>query len=163
MMQDRTIIILDIDKKMALERIAELESAIQKLGPEFHDVFNQSSETWHDNAPFEAVRDRQSVMAAELQNLKATLRNSSAPTSHQNKEQIGIGATVIVTELGTKQRSSYYIAGDWTYRTGQKYGDGEALIVSSQAPLAKNMLGLGVGDAFDSRSKQYRIDLIEWS
>jgi len=52
----RQLIILDEDKKWAEARIAALDEEIQALGPEFYDVFNQSSETWHDNAPFDALR-----------------------------------------------------------------------------------------------------------
>jgi hypothetical protein len=47
----KELIILDEDKAYARARIAELEQQIQALGPEFYEVFNQSSETWHDNAP----------------------------------------------------------------------------------------------------------------
>lgn len=57
----KELIILDEDKKAARQRIAELEAEILSLGPEFYEVFNQSSETWHDNAPFDALRDRQSA------------------------------------------------------------------------------------------------------
>lgn len=61
----KELIILDEDKEWMRRRIAELEKQIRDLGTEFYDALNQSSETWHDNAPFDALRDRQSVLAAE--------------------------------------------------------------------------------------------------
>ena len=78
-------IILEEDKAWARQRIAWLEQAILDLGPEFHDVFNQSSETWHDNAPFDALRDRQSVLDAELQQLKRIMRRSRPGVRNQRR------------------------------------------------------------------------------
>ena len=60
------VYLLPEDRVAAEERIAELEGLIQDLGEDFRDAFTQSSETWHDNSPFEAVRDKQSMYAAEL-------------------------------------------------------------------------------------------------
>ena len=60
----KELVLLDEDREYARRRIAELQKEIQELGPEFYEVFNQSSETWHDNAPFDALRDRQSLLDA---------------------------------------------------------------------------------------------------
>ena len=70
------VYLLPEDREWAEQPILALEEEIQQLGPEFNDVFTQSSETWHDNAPFEAVRDRQSVLAAELYQLRTLIRHS---------------------------------------------------------------------------------------
>ena len=94
----RELYILESDKRWARERIAALEKEIQELGPEFYDVFNQSSETWHDNAPFDALRDRQAVLFAELSNLKAILRDSLPSTPRLKKSTVGIGS--VVADLG---------------------------------------------------------------
>ena len=56
------IYLLPIDRAYAEARITVLEKEIQDLGPDFNDAFTQSSETWHDNSPFEAVRDKQSML-----------------------------------------------------------------------------------------------------
>ena len=135
----KELVILDDDKTYARERVAELEKAIQDLGPEFYEVFNQSSETWHDNAPFDALRDRQSVLAAELQNLRTVLRNSAISVPKPKKNAVGIGSAVTL-ENGRR----FFIAGDWTPHAGQEK-DG-ALVVSAQTPLARAMLGKKVGD-----------------
>lgn len=69
------LLVLDEDKDWARRRIAEIEDEIMALGPEFYDAFNQTSETYHDNAPFEIVRDRQTLLAAERYKLKQILNN----------------------------------------------------------------------------------------
>lgn len=135
----KDLIILDEDKNWARRRIAELDAEIQALGPEFYDVFNQSSETWHDNAPFDALRDRQSVLDAERHQLKAILRNSLPSVPGQPKGKIGTGSEVLLS-TGKK----FFIAGDWTPHAGQLRGD--AVVVSRNAPLAQELLGKKIGE-----------------
>jgi transcription elongation GreA/GreB family factor len=135
----KELVILDDDKIYARRRVEELEKEIQDLGPEFYEVFNQSSETWHDNAPFDALRDRQSVLAAELQNLRIVLRSSAISVPKLKKNTVGIG-NVVTLENGKR----YFIAGDWTPHAGQEK-DG-MLVVSAGTPLARAMIGKKPGD-----------------
>jgi transcription elongation GreA/GreB family factor len=149
----KELIILDEDKVWAKARIAELEKAIQDLGPEFYEVFNQSSETWHDNAPFDALRDRQSVLDAELQQLKTVLRNSLPSVPRQKKNVAGIGSKLTI---GDKQ---YFIAGDWTPYAGQEK-DG-MIIISAETPLAQQLLGKKIGDMVAIGRRQASVQAIE--
>jgi len=135
----KELVILDEDKVWAKARIATLDAEIQALGPEFYDVFNQSSETWHDNAPFDALRDRQSVLDAERQQLRGVLRSSLPTLPKQRRGEVGIGSSVTL-ENGKK----YFIAGDWTPFAGQIH-DG-SVIISCQAPLAQQLRGKRVGE-----------------
>lgn len=138
------LIILEEDKQWARRRIAELEQAILDLGPEFYDVFNQSSETWHDNAPFDALRDRQSVLDAELQQLKTVLRSTSPTKLVRRRLAVGIGTVIeLKDKKGILQR--YKIAGHWTPHAGQIV-DG-TMIVSLGSPLAIELLGKKIGAA----------------
>lgn len=132
------LLILDEDRRYAMRRVAELEREIQELGPEFYEVFNQSSETWHDNAPFDALRDRQSVLDAELQSIRQVLRSSLPSLPRQKAGVIGIGSKVLLE--GKTGLRSYLIAGDWTPHAGAKREDG-ALVVSRKTPVAKALLG----------------------
>lgn len=140
------LLVLGEDKQWANNRIVELEQAILDLGPEFHDVFNQSSETWHDNAPFDALRDRQSVLAAELQQLKQVLRRSLPSIPPQKSGLVGIGSVVgIEDELG--QVTRYKIAGDWTPRAGEKDDNG-SVVISASSPLARQLVGRRIGQTY---------------
>lgn len=150
--------ILDTDKAYARTRIAELEAEIQALGPEFYEVFNQSSETWHDNAPFDALRDRQSVMAAELDKLRTVLRQSAISIPRQKKGTVGIGSVVTTTNLATDKQVTYLIAGDWTPNAGNVL-DG-ATIVSRKSPIGSVFLGKKAGDTVIFK-RSIRIDTIE--
>lgn len=136
------LIILEEDKQWARQRIAELEKQIQDLGPEFYDVFNQSSETWHDNAPFDALRDRQSVLDAERQHLRNLLRKSAVGVPKLKKGVVGIGSVVEIQDAKGRPHK-YRIAGSWTYRAG-KLIDG-VRIVSIETPIATALIGKKVG------------------
>lgn len=140
------LIILEEDKQWARARIDELEKQIQDLGPEFYDVFNQSSETWHDNAPFDALRDRQTVLDAERQHLRSLLRKSAVGVPKLRKGIIGIGSIVEVRDKKGKHHL-YRIAGHWTHRAG-KIIDGSR-IVSIDTPLAQALIKKRVGAQTD--------------
>lgn len=151
------MIILDEDKAWARERVAELQAQILALGPEFYEVFNQSSETWHDNAPFDALRDRQSVLDAELQRLRLILRSSLPSVPKQKKGVVGIGSFVDLIDKVDKVRK-YQIAGDWTPHAGQEM-DGMTK-VSTQTPLAQQLLGKKSGERVQIGRKEYTLVLI---
>ena len=135
----KELVILDEDKQWMKNRIAELDEQIQALGPEFHDVFNQSSETWHDNAPFDALRDRQSVLDAERQHLRTILRNSLPAVPKQRHGEVGIGSVVRLED-----GESYLIAGDWTPWAGHTRNG--TMTISCNAPLAQGLRGKRAGE-----------------
>ncbi len=144
--------ILDQDKQLARARIAELEREILQLGPAFHDALNQTSETWHDNAPFDALRERQAVLAAELQHLKEILSKSapSVPTKAHNG--VHIGARVRLQHIGKQALHHYLLAGHWSYRLGEIIDN--AMVISCQSPLGAALLGRSLGDIVTLPNKQ---------
>lgn len=147
------LVILDEDKAYARARIEELQKEILGLGPEFYEVFNQSSETWHDNAPFDALRDRQSLLDAELQKLRQVLRDSLPGIPKTKRGQAGVGSTV---ELADGRR--YFIAGDWTPHAGQIKDN--AVIISRKAPIAAALLGKKVGTVVTAGKREAAITAI---
>ena len=133
------VYLLPEDRIAAEERIATLEGLIQDLGEDFRDAFTQSSETWHDNSPFEAVRDKQSMYAAELHQLRTVIRTSTLVAPKKKRGTIGIGDTIT---LSNGRR--YKLAGNWTHKAG-KHADG-VYWVSSGTPVAQAVLGRRAGD-----------------
>ncbi len=83
----KDLLILDVDKEYARKRIAELDDEIIALGPEFYNAFNQTSESWHDNAPFEfvRVRSRQTNTAFD-RNAKFEANSARQPTKRTETE-----------------------------------------------------------------------------
>lgn len=136
--------VLKEDKDLALQRIIHLEQEITALGPEFNEVLNQSSETWHDNAPFDALRDRQAVLASELQQIKNVLRNTAPSIPNQVKSKIGIGARVTIYNKNLDKTESFLLAGDWTARSGEVING--AKVISTKSPLAQVLIGKSAGE-----------------
>ncbi|MGE5327824.1 MAG: GreA/GreB family elongation factor [Thiobacillus sp.] len=151
------LLVLDSDKEYAKKRIAEIEAEIQALGPEFRAAFTQTSETWHDNAPFEAVRDQQDRLSAERHQLKQILLSSLPSIPKQKKTIVGIGSKVSVENKKNGKISHYYIAGDWTPRAGQTI-DG-SMVVSRKSPIADALFGKKVGDEIKFKTLLTIIDI----
>jgi transcription elongation GreA/GreB family factor len=133
------IYLLPEDRQYAEARIIELEQMIQNLGPDFNDAFTQSSETWHDNSPFEAVRDKQSMYAAELHKLRTLVRTSTLTPPKKKRGTIGVDS-----EVTLDNGKIYKIAGDWTHKAGQ-HADG-VIWVSCHTPVAITLLGKRCSD-----------------
>lgn len=132
---------MDADKQWARARVAEIEQAILDLGPEFHVALTQSNETWHDNAPFDALRDTQALLVAEMQTLKAILQKAAISLPKPRKGRVNIGSVVTVQD-GTKEHS-YFVAGHWAAQVGEaKEG---VLVISCASPLGAALLGAKVG------------------
>ncbi len=145
--------ILEEDKKLARQRIADIEREILELGPAFHDALNQTSETWHDNAPFDALREKQALLAAELQSLKEVLSKSSPSLPRSAANRINIGSRVRLEHTTKKSQHDYLLAGHWSFRTGQVHQD-DTLVITCQSPLGESLLGKAQGDVVTLPNKQ---------
>jgi len=139
------ILILEADQLLAHQKIAEIEQALRDMGPEIAEALDQSSETWHDNAPFEVLRDRRSAYLNDITNIKAILGNATKQVPRTKRGVAGVGSTVEVRNARTGKTHCYYIAGDWTLRTGELHEG--AVVISRQSPLGRALLGKRAGDA----------------
>jgi transcription elongation GreA/GreB family factor len=149
--------VLEEDKQWARQRIAELEKAIQELGPEFNVALTQSNETWHDNAPFDALRDTQALYVAEMQQLKEVLAKASISMPKRVNGKVSIG-NIVHLKNGTRQ-THFLLAGHWTYRVAEQH-DG-ATVVSCVSPLGSVLLGAAVGQEVIIPTTGKKVGVIE--
>jgi transcription elongation GreA/GreB family factor len=147
-----TYYILDEDKTLARQRIEQIEREILQMGPAFHEALNQTSETWHDNAPFDALREKQAVLAAEMQTLKEALGKSSPSLPSPQSSRVNIGSRVKLQRHSDQSQHSYLLAGHWSYRLGETVDS--AMIISRQSPLGSSLLGKQIGDDVTLPNKQ---------
>ena len=61
--------ILQEDLDLIKLRLKEIDNQLRLLADEFNVVLNQSSETWHDNAPWDDAKARERVLLAEQEYL----------------------------------------------------------------------------------------------
>ena len=144
--------ILEEDKILARNRMAAIEREILEMGPAFHEALNQTSETWHDNAPFDALREKQAVLAAELQHLKETLGRSAPSLPRRDGRQVNIGSRVQLMDAARKSYQHYLLAGHWTYRLGEFIDN--HMIISCQSPLGASLLGRKSGETVTLPNKR---------
>ena len=154
-MTDNELRILDEDRELAEVRMAELERLIQELGPEFHVALTQSSESWHDNAPFDALRERQGALVAELAGIKSALSHALTSVPRQPKGAVGVGSVVEAELIEGDEVKRVFVAGDWTMRTGSQadWLTQPTIIVSARSPIAQAMMGRKEGDEFTFRGR----------
>lgn len=133
--------ILEEDFDLLSERIKELEKQMFDLGEDFNEAVSQSSETWHDNAPFDAVRDKQSILNFELTKLRA-VRKEAAKISPKKGKQIQIGNKVV---LNGPKVIKVMIGGHWIGR--ERVGD--YILISCESPIATKLLGKKLGDRIE--------------
>jgi transcription elongation GreA/GreB family factor len=119
-------------------RVEVLQKELFDLGEEFGIAVNQSSETWHDNAPFDFARDKQSLLAAELLKLR-TIRRESLKYLPKKTKKIQIGSKVVVRN---GRELKVMIGGVWV---GREEVDGYKLI-TCDAPIAHSLIGKSKGD-----------------
>lgn len=144
-MSEELFIVLPEDRQWLEQRIEVLSQQIKDLGPEFHEVLNQSSETWHDNAPFDAVREKQDLLVAECRQLKEILAKSTLKLPVQTAGTVSIGR--IFSLEHNQKTKQILIVGDWSPRSGKVIN--KVLVVSRQAPLAQAVLGKQLGQQTD--------------
>ena len=133
--------ILEEDFDLLNERIKVLEKQMFDLGEDFNEAVSQSSETWHDNAPFDAVRDRQSILNFELVKLR-TVRKEAVKINPKPTKQIQIGAKVV---LRGPKIIKVMIGGHWIGRERV----GEYALISCESPIAIKLLGKKLGDRIE--------------
>lgn len=132
------LFVLPEDLAYVANRIQEINEEIRALGSDFGDAFTQSSETWHDNAPFEAVRDKQSQLAAELATMKKIRAHSALTVPRPKRGRVGCGSLVTL-ENGKK----YKVAGDWTPHAGHKVEG--YIVVSAKSPVGAALMNARKG------------------
>jgi len=130
--------ILEEDYILLNERIKVLEKQMFDLGEDFNEAVNQSSETWHDNAPFDAVRDRQSLLQFELTKLRI-IRKDAVRVRKRSSNKVQIGSMV---ELSGIKDLKIMIGGHWI---GRVEVDGYTL-VSFESPVATILKNKKVGE-----------------
>lgn len=153
------LLILEADQLLAHQRIAEIEQALRDMAPELEEALNQSSETWHDNAPFEVLRDKRALYLNEITHIKTLLGNATKQLPRVRRGAANVGSTVVVRNMQTSQTACYYIAGDWTLRTAEQHEG--AMVISRAAPLGQLLIGKRAGDTVILNGKQLTVQIVE--
>jgi transcription elongation factor GreA len=108
-----------------------------------------------ENAEYHAAKEQQSLNEGRIQELESLLALADViDTSKLSGSKVKFGATVRILDEDTEEEKTYTIVGD-------AEADARAGRISLSSPLARSMIGKGIGDAFEvsapGGSKSYEI------
>ena len=100
------------DYNILLQKIAELEGKVSQAGQEMGAMTEQSSESYHDNAPYDIARQQFDNLAEELGQL-IVVRNQAIVVDKPNSNKtVQIGHTVIIEDKKTGTKQKVLVAGE---------------------------------------------------
>jgi len=143
------------------KRQAELTDIIQKKIPQINKeiALARSYGDLSENFEFKAAKDMQKLLIRRRAELEILLSRAQAKDFADTKtDAVGIGTSVIVTNLATGQQHTHHILGAWD-------SDPARGIISYPAALAQALFNKKIGDiieaAGESGPQKLRIDRIE--
>jgi transcription elongation GreA/GreB family factor len=143
--------ILKEDVALVRQRLQEIDRELFALGAEFHEAVHQSSETWHDNAPFDVVRDKQTILNAERAELTEIVRTHTV-TCPKSTKVVGIGSRVKCSHI----ESVLLIAGHFTMR----HTDVTVRVISVSSPLGSVLVGARSGDTREIGNNRFNVEVL---
>jgi len=136
------------------ERIEATEKELKKIGLELGESCKQSSETWHDNFPFEEGKKQQYMQLERLCGLIKIKNGATIIRPKQTTDTAEIGSLVTIEDKETQQKVSYKIGSYMVFDSGENE-------ISYESPIGKMLLGAKIGETksaiIGGRQKNFRI------
>ncbi|MEQ9764887.1 transcription elongation factor GreA [Streptococcus jiangjianxini] len=109
-----------------------------------------------ENSEYDAAKDEQAFVEGEISTLENQIRNAEIIDSDAvDKDEVAIGKTVVVQEVGTTDKDTYHIVGS----AGADIFSGK---ISNDSPIGQALIGKNKGDkvAIDSPAGSYQVEII---
>ncbi len=136
------------DYKALKEKAEILEKESKKLGKQINITTTESSEGWHDNAPFDAVMNELGMLKEQLKEIGELIRKAKIIQPSKNKDKVSIGSLVKV--VGQDNKEKWYQIGSYRIiaKKEQKGKNSEKnpLIISYAGPVGQKLLNRKCGD-----------------
>lgn len=134
--------ILPDEYKLALAKIAGMESHQEVLSAALGDAMDQSSETFHDNAPQEAVVAESTVLVERAKPIIKLLRSHRIAGYPEDAYRVSIGTRVKISINGGPEFEIDVVGASWLHDDDPS----EVEKTSYSAPIVSGILGSGQGD-----------------
>ena len=109
-----------------------------------------------ENSEYDAAKDEQAFVEGQIQNIETKIRYAEIIDSDAvAKDEVAIGKTVTVQEVGTTDKDVYHIVG----ATGADIFSGR---ISNESPIAQALIGKKTGDivTIESPAGSYDVEII---
>lgn len=138
--------LLDLEKASIVRQLEDMSVTQAELGRLLGDAMQQSSETWHDNAPADAVNQESRALEGRAKSLLTILRNSIDISAPSNAETaITVGSHVVVQFDGDDQDTHFFLSGAVRdLELPEALSECEVVTVSS--PIGSTLLGKSAGE-----------------
>jgi len=120
-------------------RITDLRTRADSVKKEKGEFTKQSSETYHDNAPFEEAERQYKMLSNQLDELLRLKEQAQEVKRKPSKGKSAIGLKVTVQDLANGDLTTFIIGSYMVFVNEDK-------TISYASPLAKLVLGLKVGE-----------------
>lgn len=109
-----------------------------------------------ENSEYDAAKDEQAFVEGEISTLENQIRNAEIIDSDAvDKDEVAIGKTVVVQEVGTTDKDTYHIVGS----AGADIFSGK---ISNDSPIGQALIGKNKGDkvSIESPAGSYEVEII---
>ena len=100
---------LEEDFKDLCLKIDELKKKLEEIGQEMGDSCRQSSETYHDNFPFEEGCRQQGMVSDRLTNLISIRNRVKIVVPDIMENSVSIGKIIVIKDMETNKEETYRI------------------------------------------------------
>lgn len=148
-------IISRTEYKVIENRIAILRNEDAQATQELADATNNGAETWHDNAAFDAAKDKKNIATLGLARLEVLYKQARIIEPPEDPKMVEIGTRVSYIDENTGQEHEVCLAGDAAWLMGNGWA-------SVQAPLGKALHGARIDDelVYSSPNGEMRIRVV---
>ena len=148
---------MTLAEKQQLEK--ELEELILVRRPEVIERLKiaRSYGDLSENSEYDAAKDEQAFVEGQITTLETQIRFAVIVDSDSiDKDEVAIGKTVVIREIGTSLDETYAIV-------GSAAADVLAGKISNESPMAQSLIGKKAGDKviINSPAGNYEVEIIK--
>ncbi len=110
-----------------------------------------------ENSEYDAAKDEQAFVEGQISTLETKIRYAEIIDSDAvAKDEVAIGKTVVVQEVGTTDKDTYHIVG----AAGADIFSGK---ISNESPIAQALIGKKQGDkvTIETPASTYQVEIIQ--
>lgn len=138
--------ILPFERKRAEQSFSQLVGRQAELGQLMRNAMTQSSETWHDNAPADVIRNESQITASIAETAIKVLQHGREFGYEISDDTISLGSIVNIRYDNTGKIVSIFLTGV-TRDIKSFISDDNINGVTITSPVGKAILGLSTGDS----------------
>lgn len=150
---------LPIDYHLLHEKISQVKDQLAATSRLIGDTTRESSETYHDNAPYDSLRHDEAFLKQHLDRYQRWYADAVIISMPVEMDLIQLGHQVIALFLHNRQEQVFEITSFHCLRGFA----GRVLPVSYNSPLGAQLLGKKVGDIVDVPDRDITLKVLEIS